>query len=128
MKRRPRIPLETAVHIYLKDRPGFRKMAKALKYSLTRWHEIDPTDAPDVPCCYAMYLGERLVYIGSTERLRARFAKHFFLHPELATAIRLKVRFPRCYGEWRMTEERLIRRLSPPWNKRGVKTKRVEAM
>lgn len=103
-----------------------------------RWKPLNviPDDAredgdivPEVGACYAIYLDGELAYIGSTANLRARMGEHGFHYARYAHKIvtrwgrfdRVHVKYKafRRFGEWLMVEARLIRRLSPPFNKRA---------
>lgn len=90
-----------------------------------RWHvlKID-CHLPNAPCCYALYVFGELIYIGSTDNIRKRMSGHRSDHSEwFGFPVVLKVRFPKRFGEWAMTEIRLIRRLKPRLNKLGVNTR-----
>lgn len=88
------------------------------------WHEVDILNLPTSPCCYVIYFDGKLGYIGSTDNLRARLAKHIYLKPDWRLLnIKIKAKFPRRFGEWAMTEIRLIRRLKPNLNKNGKITR-----
>lgn len=88
---------------------------------LRLWWAVDLLNIPTSPCCYTVFLEGRLIYIGSTQNLYTRFSKHFVLHPEWRGTVTIKARFPKRYGEWIMTERRLIRRLQPELNKAGIR-------
>lgn len=89
------------------------------------WETIESIDnLPQTPCCYVIYLNGVMSYIGSTENLKARIAKHIFNHPEWrGSAMVLKVKTPRRFGQWAMDELRLIRKLKPPLNRNGKETR-----
>lgn len=96
---------------------------------LSLWNKFDGAELfnlPNRPCCYVIYIGGKVAYVGSTENLKARMAKHFFVNRGWPTHdFILKAKFPRRLGEWAMTEIRLIRRLKPELNKRGKKVREV---
>jgi excinuclease UvrABC nuclease subunit len=98
----------------------------------TLWKEYDPMSChllPDIPCVYCLKLNGLVVYVGSTIRLRSRFYEHKIQHgyaknivlPWLSvgndTEITLKVKSSKKYGDWVMDEMRLIKKLSPIYNK-----------
>lgn len=98
----------------------------------TRWNVL--TDdavftAPKGAACYAIYLDGLLTYVGSTENLRVRVGNHvkiprysaLFDTPwGRARCVTVKFRPSRKYGDWVMHELRLIRRLQPTGNTRGI--------
>lgn len=81
---------------------------------------------------YAIYLDGDLVYIGSSENLRSRVRQHGRgFHGNIFTTkletqfgncnrVTFKIKLARRFGEWPMREMRLIRRLKPCGNSRGV--------
>lgn len=83
--------------------------------------------------CYAIYIDDRLVYIGSTENLRSRLMQHGraahsnvfsgFIETPYGTCKRVsfKVKLSRRYGDWTMRELRLLRRLKPSGNVIGTR-------
>jgi hypothetical protein len=85
-----------------------------------------------VPACYCIFLGKRLVYIGSTVNLRQRVMHHDIfksrgkdvLKTEWGFCLRqdlmVKYKTFRDNGEWLALEYRLIKRLHPLENKRGA--------
>lgn len=84
---------------------------------------------PRVPCVYALYVQERLVYIGKTVNLYNRFAS---AHRYRRNVTHAKAR--RCHvDDLDVAERRLIRRLKPRDNQnftgrpqpRGVRPWRV---
>jgi len=92
---------------------------------------------PQCPACYAIFGDGRLLYVGSTENLADRITGHGIR--ELRTrncttpwgsfgGVVVKFRPSRKYGDWLMAEARLIRRLQPPFNKRGVRSKRGQVI
>lgn len=72
---------------------------------------------PPLPCCYCVYVGSELIYIGQTSNLRDRFAYHR-ANSKFPKGFSIKARFGDRYGDWAMRELRLIRRLQPPMNRR----------
>jgi excinuclease UvrABC nuclease subunit len=97
---------------------------------LSRWEQLnfsfERTAIPALPGCYVIYLDDELVYVGSTLNLRNRLAAYeLYWHcPEdrFSTKwgeyrkVRIKVKIGGKYGEWAMTELRLIRKLKPKFN------------
>lgn len=93
-----------------------------------KWTTLGDLRAWDLPHgggCYAIYIDGALAYIGQSSNLRARLATHK-LQPSYgpdfdtpwgyAKTLIIKVKLYRRYGEWAMTELRLIKRLQPPLN------------
>lgn len=94
-----------------------------------------PTDW-DRPGVYAIYLDRKLAYIGQSERVRTRLVSHLAgahinMHvdhdaPAIVTQwgtvdrLTLKFKPSRRFGDRLMREARLIRRLRPVLNRRGV--------
>lgn len=101
------------------------------------WHEIDivragllgTPDIPDQPGVYVVYFGGRPVYVGQSNNLRARIARHNIrlgyarniitpwgdVHEDEGVTAKIKV--SRRLGDWAMWEIRLIHRLQPKFNK-----------
>lgn len=85
-------------------------------------------ELPIVACCYAIYFDDVLKYVGSTNNLRNRFSGHGFRYSygksfitpwaemDLPLSMVIKFKPSRRYGDWMMTEARLIRRLQPVFN------------
>jgi excinuclease UvrABC nuclease subunit len=86
---------------------------------------------PDIPAAagvYVIYFGEEIVYIGQSNNMRARFARHnvrYGYWREIITpwgeisadiSVTAKIRISRRYGDWAMWELRLIHRLKPKFN------------
>lgn len=87
-------------------------------YYGSRWIKFSLNTAlPPLACCYCVYVGSELLYIGQTHNLRTRFAQHTG-QKKFPAGFYLKVRFGDRYGDWAMRELRLIRRLQPPMNRR----------
>lgn len=106
------------------------------------WKTFDPTfpgSCLSLAGCYAIYRGKKLWYIGQSENVRRRIAGYRFenfpgpdefFHGFTRTPwgdwswsdseLTAKVVYARRFGEQLMTEARLIRRLRPLMNKRGV--------
>ena len=96
------------------------------------WYKL----LPEVAACYAIYKNSgELVYIGSTKNLSERMAGHRHGGPngkprssmkisEMRQMV-IKYKTSKRYGEWLMTEARLIRRLKPPLNFNGRPRKSV---
>lgn len=83
--------------------------------------------APDAPGCYVIAYQGRVIYVGVSQNVRIRLRAHLQkLTPGVLFSRRLgrldmralvvRVKVGRPYGEWLMTEARLIRRLNPPGN------------
>lgn len=97
---------------------------------MSRWSTYDCIPVlPRAPGVYAIYLDGRLAYIGQTVDLRNRLAEHRLrdgyaknVHTEWGTfkTLVLKISLSRGYGDWAMRELRLIRRLRPWANRRGL--------
>lgn len=81
---------------------------------------------------YAVYINDALVYIGSSVDIANRFSEHKLRYgygdslitpwgdyPGDARVV-LKVRRSLVYGDWAMWELRLIQRLRPVHNRRGL--------
>lgn len=88
------------------------------------WRLIEVLNAPEWPCCYVVYIHGSLAYVGQTENLKKRLAAHFSKRFLPAEGVTVKAKLPRRYGEWAMTELRLIKRLRPTLNTRGVENGR----
>lgn len=95
------------------------------------WESFDlmKADLPQAVCVYAIYFGERLVYVGSTTDVRGRMAGHNIRYgyaknihtpwetiPD-TTRVTLKISRSKRIGDWAMREIRLIYRLQPVFNK-----------
>lgn len=98
------------------------------------WIAFDPTSdgVPEVPAVYVVYLDGVVVYVGETTRLRSRLTAHGFsirysslVHTRWgnASSVVVKAGMSRRYGDWRYREARLIRRLQPRGNNRGIEGK-----
>lgn len=74
---------------------------------------------PAYPACYVVYSAGRLIYIGSTANLKARFQAHKQAK-SFPEGITLKVRFSEKWGDWAMREIRLLHKLRPA-NQRVVR-------
>jgi hypothetical protein len=108
-----------------------------------RWRSFDPTRAQtsllNLPGVYVIYRGDRIKYVGQSECVRRRIHNYRFenfpspeefFHGFTRTpwgdwswsegGVTGKVAYARRYGEQLMTEARLIRRLRPSLNRRGV--------
>lgn len=97
---------------------------------MSRWrsYSIRPV-LPRSPGVYAIYLDGRLAYIGQSVDLRNRLSEHRIrqgydhnVHTDWGTfkTMQIKISFSRRYGDWAMRELRLIRRLRPWANRRGI--------
>jgi hypothetical protein len=103
----------------------------------SRWGIFYPLRArtfglPRSPACYCICFGRKLIYIGSSVNLHARAHGHTFKKSRRKDEIKtewgicnrndlvIKYKTFRDNGEWLALEYRLIKRLHPPGNKRGV--------
>lgn len=108
----------------------------------TRWQTFDPSDFRSVEAkagCYAIYVEARLVYVGQSENVRRRIKgyrcenwagrdDHFDGYTDSPWGnarwryggLTAKVRYAARFGEQLMTEARLIYRLRPSFNRRGI--------
>ncbi len=90
---------------------------------------MDPTNIesfPSIGCCYVVYADGEPVYIGQTNNTRRRINSHGFNSMRYSNHINtpwgafksvfVKCRFASKYGEWAMTELRLIRKIKPKFN------------
>ncbi len=86
-------------------------------------------DTPNLPGVYVIYFGDELVYIGQSNNIRARFARHNIRYgyaqniitpwgdvPE-SVGVFAKIKPSKRLGDWAMWEIRLIHRLQPRLNK-----------
>ncbi len=88
-----------------------------------KWRSFNarkPSDMPPFPCCYALVLNGVVVYVGQTLNLRARFYAHTLPRDIGPGVLVLKAKFGERYGDWAMREARLINRLRPKYNVRGI--------
>jgi excinuclease UvrABC nuclease subunit len=98
-----------------------------------RWisfNDDQQQDIPGVPGCYVIYLDGALTYIGQSCNVRDRIRSHgirgFRYSAWIKTPwgnarnVRIKVRPSSRYGDWAMIELRLIKRLRPAGNRRGI--------
>ncbi len=83
---------------------------------------------PNVGACYVVYSGKRAVYVGSSGNLRARFSGRLTNDGSRGVDLWLslpnlwlKFKTTKRYGDWRMDELRLIRRLHPQFNIQGLR-------
>lgn len=99
------------------------RLAEHLGKRARQWFAFDLYDVPEWPCCYVVYIDGEMAYIGQTENAKARFTSHRAkgcvkgIDYERVT---LKLKLSRHYGEWAMTELRLIKRLRPLLNRARV--------
>lgn len=112
---------------------------------MPRWITVEPLQIdfdnspyeryfPDSPGCYVIYVDDRIVYVGQTTSLLKRLRSYKFNYAHYSGVvktpwgncerIRVKYRIPKRYGEWAMTELRLIKRLQPIYNCIGSVRKR----
>jgi len=80
----------------------------------TAWRTWRGEQLPPAPAVYALTLGHRIAYIGSTDKLSRRVREH-----RSRTGTDFGIRYSICFrnGDWLRREHRLIERLRPPWNK-----------
>jgi excinuclease UvrABC nuclease subunit len=83
---------------------------------------------PSKPCVYAIYVDDRLIYIGQTTSLSNRFSGHAFRYGYAkniitpwcefpsTSKITIKAKFSEKLGDWAMWEIRLIRKIKPFFN------------
>lgn len=97
------------------------------------WMPLDLFDyvgrPPPKPGVYVIYFDDEVVYIGQSNNLLARIARHRFRHgyarnirtpwADVPDTVRVycKYRISRRLGDWAMWEIRLIHRLKPRFNK-----------
>ena len=107
------------------------------------WISINPVgvnpyvEVPRVPACYVVYLEGVLTYVGQTVNLNHRLQEHIecarysqMLLTPWGDCINVLVKYrpSRRFGDWAMHELRLIKRLQPIGNIRGIrKRKKVNA-
>lgn len=90
---------------------------------------ISPKDLPDEPGCYVVYSHDIPVYVGSAQSLKKRFNTHQLDDNRicgrgfLLKAPYIKYRPSKRFGDWRMVELRLIRRIRPVHNVKSAATK-----
>lgn len=88
----------------------------------SRWWKVSPVinieDLPPVPACYAIYIAGKLVYVGSSMNIQQRFTPHLLAAKLVGAKLAVKYKLSTRYGDWRMTELRLINRLRPALNVR----------
>jgi hypothetical protein len=101
--------------------------AKVRKFR--RWRVVAmgvlTVSVPRVAGVYVVYLGNRIVYIGSSWNLAERFSRYPIRCVEgvwctpWGGSVHLTVKYKqsRRFGDWLMDEARLIRRLKPMCNK-----------
>lgn len=93
----------------------------------------DTTSWPRGPGVYALFNMRRLVYIGSAQNLYRRLLEHGIhrvhhaswfprqgCEPVPRAHLALRIAASRRMGDWLMREYRLVRRLKPCFNVRGV--------
>lgn len=106
---------------------------------MSNWTTIDFVSDlyfQNAPGVYAIYIDGVLVYIGSTNNIKSRMCQHQICLARYSnsvvtpwgyfTDVKIKIRRSQCFGDWAMIELRLIRKLRPRFNYRGVKRKEVE--
>lgn len=92
-----------------------------------RWQEFypidDPRATPPIPAVYVIYWSGEVVYVGSTVNLASRMKQHAaseWMNGPPDIEVTAKFRGSSRFGDWLMREARLIRRLQPEFNRRGV--------
>lgn len=118
----------------IKNRAGYMAPADlhAKEWTPGQWHLFDPftgAGLPRAPGVYVFFFDGRPVYIGSSNNLQGRLWQHRFEYARVSsdqhtpwgfqpgyTVITGKLRVSFRYGEWAMTELRLIKRLQPRYN------------
>lgn len=98
---------------------------------MSKWSEHNPLPTCNLnnnPCVYCVKIDGKIVYVGSTRRLRSRFYEHKFRYGygkeiilpwrdvEYDQALSIKIKKSTRYGDWAMDEMRLIKRLKPIYN------------
>lgn len=94
------------------------------------WLEVhSPLEIPPIACCYVLIFDRTFVYVGQTINLKQRIMQHMFRYrrPQNtlltpwgeAKTLSIKYKPSRVYGDWLMTEARLIKRLRPVLNITG---------
>jgi excinuclease UvrABC nuclease subunit len=88
-------------------------------------------DMPEGPGCYVVYVDGMPSYVGQSVRVRERlwrghrinysYGSHIHTPWGLFREVAFKVKPSRAYGDWLMTEARLIRRLRPRFNRQGLR-------
>jgi hypothetical protein len=103
---------------------------------ITRTFNPPEEELPNCAACYAIYCDGELVYIGQTIELRKRiFTSHgigwsMFSNWTITPwgrfrKFKIKYRPSVKQGDWLMVEQRLIHRLKPRFNRRGVGKRRI---
>lgn len=117
---------------FLNERQTRWEIDLEMKRRRKQWYSFDldkMESLPNAPCCYVLYFDRRLVYVGSTESLSkrikghveyARYSAGYTTAWGYCNSVIVKAKFPNYYGQWLMTEFRLIRRLKPLFNIKGV--------
>jgi excinuclease UvrABC nuclease subunit len=100
------------------------------------WQRLDgiseipfwPRETSRAAGCYAFFMNDRLVYVGSSQNLQRRLLD-YLISPSYSTGIstpwgfcdtaHVRFKVSRRYGDWLMWEARLIKRLRPPMNTIG---------
>jgi hypothetical protein len=118
-------------------RVSWRKPVVTRNESRSRWssHDVFSLEqVPSAPGCYTFYLNGILFYVGSSENLKTRLLSYRISQRRDATTghrliitpwgeaetVTVKVSGSARFGDWLMRERRLIARLQPPGNKRGI--------
>ena len=77
----------------------------------------DAATLPAAPGVYAIYEGDDLVYIGSSDNLRRRLKAHAWSGRWGWVERPARVKFSPTQFGWRSRERRLVKRLTPPGNR-----------
>lgn len=90
---------------------------------MSKWKEYGIENLPSASGVYVVFRASgRLAYVGESLNVRTRFRQHRAAPPWGIYASGLRVRFSpdRRFGERKMREARLIHRLRPDCNRKGV--------
>lgn len=89
-----------------------------------------------IPAVYAIYLNDKLVYVGQTNNMKARYSAYGIkITPDgVATpfgvfaSIQLKIRYSVKVGQEAMVEKRLIYKTKPMFNKNSKTLNKLECL
>ena len=110
------------------------------KINLSTWVAYNPCKPSSLPIGAAVYvvlIDGIAVYVGQSQRLRARFYEHRFRHgyaKDIITpwgdfdseqSIIVKCKESKKIGDWAMWEIRLIHKLKPTFNKTHLKLRKI---
>lgn len=102
---------------------------------MTHWEThhftVEPWRLRKAPGVYAWYVDGKLIYVGQSWDLATRVRRHGVNSARysnrietpwgMADRVTLKVRYSRRLGDWQMWEARLIYRLRPLGNQKGLR-------